>query len=809
MINNYLTIAFRNLWRHKFFTALNVAGLAIGIATCLVIMLFVQHELSYDRFHEKADRIVRVVFRGSINGGLMKEASVMPPTAQTLKADYPEVLEATRFRTGGAPLFSYGDKTIKVNFTFADSNFFQVFTLPLLDGDIKTALSQPNTAVVTQETARKFFGNENPIGKELALKGGNTSFKITGLMKEVPVNSHFHFDLFASMASMPDARSTSWMVSEFRTYLVLPPGYDYKQLEAKLPQVVKKYMGPQLQQAMGMSLTQFRQQGNDIGLYLQPLTDIHLRSDLNLELEPGGDIRYLYLFGAIALFMLLIACINFMNLSTANASRRAREVGIRKVLGSLKGELVRQFMLESALLTTFSLLLGLALVYWTLPFFNQLAVKELTLSLTTHLWLLPALLLLGLLVSVLAGSYPAFFLSSIHPVSVLKGSFAIGKLSGNRKSIGLRSGLVVFQFFVSISLMVGTGVVYRQLQYIQNKKLGYDKEQVLVIESGRLGKNEDVFRRQLLHDPRVSNASISVYLPAGPSNNNNYTVYAEDQAFQLVKTLRYGVDPRYIPTMGMQLVAGRNFSEEMATDSSGVILNETAAQTFGWGNHALGHTLTHSDNQGNKTTYRVIGVVKDFHFRSLHERIAPLLMMLGENGGAIIVKTKTRDFKGLLASMKKKWSIFTAEEPFEYAFLDERFEATYRSEQKVGQILAMFAGLTIFVACLGLFGLATFTAEQRRKEIGIRKVVGASVTDIVALLSRDFLKLVLVANVLAWPLVYFVMSRWLEDFAYRIELGPWLFILAGAAALLIALVTVSFQSIRAALANPVKSLRTE
>jgi len=805
MFNNYLTIAFRNLRRHKAFTALNVAGLAIGTATCLIIMLFVQHELDYDRFHEKADQIVRVVFRGSINGGLMKEASVMPPTAQTLKADYPEVLEATRFRTGGVPLFRYGDKNIQVNFTYADSNFFRVFTLPFLQGDPKTALSQPNTAVITQETARKFFGSENPIGKEFTIRAWKTSFKITGVIKEIPIQSHFHFDLFASMATMPDARSPSWMVSEFYTYLVLPQGYDYKQLEAKLPQVVQKYMGPQLQQAMGMSLTQFRQKGNEVGLYLQPLTDIHLRSDLKLELEPGGDMRNLYVFGAIAGFMLLIACINFMNLSTAGASRRAREVGIRKVLGSLKGELVRQFMLESALLTAFSLVLGLGLVSLTLPFFNQLAGKELNLGLTTHIWLVPGLLLLGLLVSVLAGGYPAFFLSSFHPVSVLKGNFAMG----TRKTIGLRNGLVVFQFFISISLMVATGVVYRQLQYIQHKKLGYDKEQVLVIESGRLGKNEAVFCRQLLQDPRVSNASVSGYVPAGHSHNNNYTVYAEDQSFQLVKTLRYGVDHRYIPTMGMQLVAGRNFSEEMATDSSGVILNETAAQAFGWGNDALGHTLTHSDNQGHKTIYRVIGVVKDFHFRSLHERISPLLMMLGENSGSLLVKTNTRDFNRLLASIKKKWRTFTDEEPFAYAFLNERFEATYRSEQKIGQILAVFAGLTIFVACLGLFGLATFTAEQRRKEIGIRKVVGASVTDIVALLSRDFLKWVLVANLLAWPLVYFVMSRWLENFAYRIELGPWLFILAGAAALLIALVTVSLQSIRAALANPVKSLRTE
>ncbi len=805
MLHNYFTIAFRNLWRHKAFSAINIAGLALGIATCLIIMLFVQNELSYDRFHEKANRIVRVVFRGSSMGGPMKEAHVMPAVAHTLKADYPEVQEATRLRFGGSPVVSYGDKGFKTHFAYADSNFFQVFTLPFVQGNPKTALVQPNTAIISREEARKYFGNQDPMGKILRIKSWNAAFTITGVMEQIPVNSHFRFDLFVSMASLPEAKSPSWMTSEFFTYLVLPEGYDYRKLEAKLPRVVEKYMGPQLQQAMGMSLAQFRQKGNDIGLFLQPLTDIHLRSDFNYDLAPGGDIQYLYIFGVVALFMLLIACINFMNLSTAGATKRAKEVGIRKVLGSVKGELVRQFLLESLLLTTIALLVALVIVYLALPLFNALSGKALSLNFVDHFWLGPGLLLFGLGVGLLSGSYPAFFLSSFRPVSVLK-----GKLTTGGKSIGLRSGLIVFQFLVSVTLMICTTVVYRQLQYIQHKKLGYDKDQVLVMrETWRLGHNEEVFREKLLKDSRVVNVSVSGYLPVGSSNNNNFIVYSDENRDQLVKTLRYGVDYRYIPTLGMQVVAGRNFSEAFATDSTGIIINETAAKTFGWGNNALGHTITHSNNEGEKVTYRVIGIVKDFHFKSLHERISPLVMVLGNNSGAVIAKVKTKDISGLLAGLQNQWKEFAVEAPFEYSFLKENFEATYQSEQKIGQILGLFAGLTIFVACLGLFGLVTFSAEQRKKEISIRKVVGASVKDIVTLLSKDFLKLVLVANGLAWPLVYFLMNRWLADFAYRIDIEWWIYGLAAVAALLIAFITVSFQSIRAALMNPVKSLRSE
>ncbi|QJD78653.1 ABC transporter permease [Spirosoma rhododendri] len=807
MFRNYLKVAWRNLIRNKAFSAINIVGLAFGLATCLLIGLYLLDELSYDRFNANADRMVRVVFRAVMNGGEINEASVMPPVAQTLKKDYPEVEAATRIRTAGAPAITVGTKTFRDDqLAYVDTNFFQVFSLPLVQGDAKTVLSQPNTAVISADLARKYFGNANPVGRLLTIKSWNTLVRITGVIEKVPTNAHFHFDLFLSMAGVAEANSTSWMTSNFYTYLVLAKGYDPKQLEAKLPQTVSTYMGPQVQQAFGMSMAQFSQKGNRLSLRLQPLTDIHLHSNLTSELEANGDSQYVYIFGAIALFMLLIACINFMNLSTAGASKRAREVGVRKVMGSARQSLTNQFLIESLLLTMVALVLAVGIVWLVLPLFNELAGKTLALQIGDAGWLLPMLLLLGLLVGVLAGSYPAFFLSSFKPITVLNG----GQRAGNQGSLGLRSGLVVVQFFISIILTIGTTVVYQQLNYIQHKKLGYTKEQVLVLpDAWQLGQKATVFRDQILRDPRVANASMSGYLPAGPSNTNNYLMHPGSNPTQLIKAIRYDVDYAYIPTLGMQLAAGRNFSKAYGTDSSGVILNETAARILGWDGNAIGKTIGHTESDDTQKTYTVIGVVKDFHFRSLHEAIAPLVMALTPDQGTLIVKVKTDDVAGLLASLKTEWENLATDTPFTYSFLDRRYNETYLAEQKTGRILGIFAGLTIFVACLGLFGLAAFTAEQRTKEIGVRKVLGASVVSIITLLSRDFVKLVLIAIVIASPVAYYAMNRWLSNFAYRIDISWWVFVLAGLLAVSIALLTVSFQSIRAALVNPVKSLRSE
>jgi len=804
MFKNYIKIAFRNLWKNKGFAAINILGLSIGISVCFIIMLFVQDELSYDRFNENADRIVRVVFKASINGGKTFEANVMPPTAQTLKNDYPEVEEATRLREMGKPKVTYANKTFKEgSFVFADANIFKVFTLPLIKGDVKTALQQSNTVVITQDMANKYFGNEDPIGKILTINTKDL-YKVTGVMANIPSNSHFHFDLFGSMQSLPEAKSPTWMSSGFFTYLLLKKDFDYKKLEAKLPGMVEKYMGPQIAQSMGMSLSQFRTKGNNLGFALQPLTDIHLKSNSNYEFEPGGDIKYVYIFAAVALFVLLIACINFINLSTAGASKRAKEVGVRKVLGSDKSQLIKQFLLESLLLTFLALLISVVIVKLALPTFNQLSGKNLILGYEVKPWVV--FIGSGLLIGILAGIYPAFFLSSFKPLAIIK-----GKISTGNHSFGLRSGLVVFQFFISVSLIVCTIVVYQQMQFIRNKKLGYQKEQLLVLpKSWALGKNEQVFKEIMLKDPRIINATVSGYKPVGPSNSNNSMFYPDGKDNQVMKTLRYDVDEQYLPTLGIQLAAGRNFSKSFPTDSSAILINETAAKSFGWGTHAIGQKIIRQKNseKGKDVAYTVIGVVKDFNFKSLHEPVTPLLMVLQPEWG-LIFKVKTGDVSGLLATMKQEWAKFNLDEPFTYSFMDELYDKTYQAEEKAGSILRIFTVLTIFVACLGLFGLAIYTTEQRTKEIGIRKVLGASVASVTTLLSKDFIKLVLIACVIAFPLSYWAMQKWLQDFAYRITISWWVFALAAFISLLIALATVSFQAVKAALANPVKSLKVE
>ncbi|HEV8508430.1 MAG TPA: ABC transporter permease, partial [Chitinophagaceae bacterium] len=637
MIRNYFKVAWRNLLKNKAFSFINIMGLSIGIAVCFIIMLYVQDELSYDRFNVKAGRIYRIAFKARINGGKINESNVMPPVAAALQRDYPEVEEVTRINEGGKPKITYKDKSFKDDRVgLVDSNFFSVFTLSFIDGNPKTSLIEPHTVVVTKEFAHKFFGNEDPMGKLITITGGTdqTPCKITGVVNKIPTNSHFHFDLFVSLSSLPYAKDPSWMSSGMFTYLVLKKGYDYKKLEAKFPAMVEKYMGPQIQQAMGLSLSQFRTKGNELGFVLQPLTKIHLANyPSNYEMEPGGDISYVYIFGAVAIFMLLIACINFINLSTASASKRAKEVGVRKVMGSGKLQLTKQFLLESLLITGIALLVAGILVQITLPAFNSLSGKHLVPGFSIAR--LSGILLLGLTVSLLAGLYPAFYLSSFKPIATLK-----GKLNAGTKNYGLRSSLVVFQFFISVSLIIGTVIVYQQMKYIRNKKLGYNKEQVLVIaNSYQLGKNEKILRDELLKDTRVLNVTTSGYRPAGYSDNNNALGYPEGREEQMTKSVEYKIDERYIPTFGIQMAAGRNFSPQFSTDSLAMIMNETAVKAFGFKNNqdALGKRIVRQNSdRGTNIPYTVVGVVKDFHFKSLHEAISPLLMVLHPESGLII-----------------------------------------------------------------------------------------------------------------------------------------------------------------------------
>ncbi|RYY57996.1 MAG: FtsX-like permease family protein [Chitinophagaceae bacterium] len=804
MFRNYLTIAWRTIWRNRGLSFINILGLSLGLATTLLIVLFIRHETGYDSFNLHADRIVRVVFNGRMQGGEIHEANVMPMVAPAFKADFPEVENAVRIRSYGTPRISYGDRTLRTDrFAFADQGIFAVFSLPLKEGVPATALLEPNSIVVSTETAFRYFGNEPAIGKTLLVGDQGQPYRVTAVMEPVPENSHFHFDILASMNGLDEAKQPTWMSSNFYTYLLLRKGADYRKLQAKIQPMVGRYIGPELEKIMGLSYVDFEAKGNSLGFALQPLTDIHLHSNMTGEFEAPGDIQYVYIFGAVAIFMILIACINFMNLSTAGASRRAKEIGVRKVMGSGRRQLVFQFLMESMLVTFIAMVLAMLIVWVTLPYFNTLAAQDLGKQLQKNPSVIFWLVVVALGTGLIAGSYPALYLSSFKPVRVLKSRFAIGK-----RTLSLRSALVVFQFFISVSLVVGTITVFRQLSFIRNKKLGYNKEEVLVIENTwRLGGKQAAFRDQLLADPRIVSVSSSGYLPAGASDNNNFTAYPDNQSSMLVKSLMYDVDDQYIPTLGMEVKSGRNFSRGSVSDSNSVILNEAAAKVYGWETNAEGHTIT-SVNNDNHKRYTVIGVVKDFHFRSMQQAITPLVMSVG-GGGTMIVKIKTAELSSLVSVIEAGWKKAEPEFPLSYSFLDDRFDAMYKSEKNIATILGVFAVLTILVACLGLFGLAMFTTEQRTREIGIRKVLGANVTGIVAMLSRDYIRLVLIGFVIAAPVAWLVMDKWLQDFAYRVNISWWIFGLSALFTVLVALLTVSSQAIRAATVNPVKSLKPE
>ncbi len=806
MFKSYFTIGWRNLSKNKGLFAINVTGLAMGIATCLIIMLFVVDELSFDRYNAKADQIVRVTLKGKVNGEIIKEAVTPAPVGPTLKTEFPEVETFTRLRSDRAPKLTVNNTTYrKIRVAFVDANFFDVFTLQFAKGDPATALAEPNTIVITEDQAEKFFGGDDPINKMIDFNNTGEQYRITGILKNVPSNSHFHFGLFGSLTGIPHAKENSWLESNYFSYLVLSEGTNHQNLESKMPGIIKKYMGPQVAQ-LGMSFEKFTQNGNEIGLFIQPLTDIHLHSDTqNSELEPGGDIKSVYIFTAVALFMLLIACINFMNLSTAGATKRNKEIGVKKVLGTNRSQLVQQFLTESFISTAVAMLLAAVLVGISLPLFNQLSGKALEVNFLFSPKVLTALVLLMLLITMLAGSYPAFFLSSVRPIAALKNKVANG---GQGK--GIRSVLVVFQFIISAGLIFSIIIVNQQMSYIQNKEIGYDRDQLIVLrESNLLGNNENAFMNQIMSDPRVESVTMSAFIPAGPTDQNMTGVYRGQEHESFRRTILYHVDDQYIPTMGMSLIKGRNFSKLAGIDSLNVIINETSAKTFGLGDNPLGEILTlQTDNSGGKKSMTVIGVVKDFHFRSMHETIAPLVMINRRYGG-LIIRTKTTEIAELLTNIEDKWKAFHVEEPFSYALLDELYNETYLAEQKMGNILKIFGVLTIFVACLGLFGLVTFTAEQRIKEIGIRKVLGANISEIVSLLSRDMIVLVGISFLVAFPLANYLMNMWLQDFAYKIDIQWWVYAVAGIITLVIAFFTMSFKTIKSALANPVNSLRSE
>lgn len=811
MFTNYLKIAWRNLLKNKTFSFINITGLAIGLSCFILIALYVADELSYDRYNEKAGRIFRINADINMGGTNLHLATCSDPMGATLKKDYPQVEEFVRFfNSNGSKLIKKGNEFIdEQKVAYADSTLFNVFTLPAIEGDTKNALNEPNTVVITESTAKKYFGNTNVVGKTIETnESKNNLYNITAVIKDIPSNSHFNFDFIFSMDNV-EYGFGNYMSHNFQTYILLKEGAGYKAFEKNFPQVIDKYIFPQAKQFMKLtSMEDFKKSGNNLEYHLMPVTDIHLRSDRFPELGVNGSMQTVYIFSVVALFILLIACINFMNLSTARSANRSKEVGIRKVLGTNKNSLVWQFLTESTLMVFIALLIALLIAGLTLPFFNDVSTKSLTITSLFSYQVLPFLLLLPFVVGALAGSYPAFFLSSFQPITVLK-----GKINAGFKRSNLRSGLVVFQFFISIVLIIGVTIIYNQLNYIQTKKLGFNKDQVLVLNgTGVMGNKAETFKNEVAKMSGVKSATFSGFLPVSNSarSDNTFTseaVMTDKNGFNMQT---WGIDYDYLNTLGMEIIKGRNFSREFGSDSSAVIINETTAKILGFQDPVGKKIYTFDNNMPpSSIAYTVIGVVKNFNFESLRQNIAPLCFRLGVNNWSTAFKVSTSDISGLVKNIESKWKSMAPGMPFSYQFLDDSFDNMYRTEQRVGKIALSFAILAILIACLGLFGLATYMAEQRTKEIGVRKVLGASIGNLVSMLSTDFLKLVLVAAVIAFPFAWFIMHKWLQDFAFRININWWVFAAAGIIALLIALVTVSFQAIKASMANPVQSLRTE
>lgn len=806
MFKNYLKTAIRNLGRHKGYSFINIVGLASGMACCILILLWVQDELSYDRYHKNADRLYRVVVKGRMSNREINFSTSPAPLAKALMDEFPEVLQATRFLRSRNVLVGHREKQFNEGFMiYTDPNFFDMFSIPLIKGDPQKVLSAPNSLVITQEAALKYFGNQDPVGKTLTFNG-QTDFRVTGLAANMPSNTHFHSDFFASLASIPDSRSQNWFSNPYHTYIVLKEESSPEEFQAKLPGIITKYMGPIAKKVMGITMQEFRSSGNAFGYFLQPVTGIHLHSDLEYELEPNGSFVYVCIFSLIALFILVIACINFMNLATARSASRAKEVGVRKVLGSDRWMLIQQFQTESVLLSLLSLALAVGIVVLLQPVFNSLSGKHLDIAAYGGRVLLPGLLAVILLAGILAGSYPAFFLSSFKPISVLRGIIKTG-----RKSSGLRNGLVVFQFSISIVMLVGTFVVYHQLDYMRNKRLGFEKEQLLVIQrAGSLEQDKEAFRNEMLQSDGVENLSYSNGIPG--RHLGDFTHVAEGaSAEDMVRMFLLFADFDYLDTLRMEMIEGRYFLKDRPADRNSVILNETAAVALGMENPVGKRIIRGSLSSGGSEFFTIIGIVRDFHFESLHRKIRPLAVYLlpAEDARYASVRIRAENIPRTLAFIANKWNKFVPGKPFEYFFLDDDFDLLYKAEKKVGQLFSAFAVLAVLVACLGLFGLASFTAEQRTKEIGIRKILGAGVPDIVTLLTKEFSRLVLLSNMIAWPIAYFAMNRWLQNFAYRTSIGPWVFLLAASAALFIAMITVSFQALKAATANPAIVLKYE
>lgn len=825
MIRNHIKTAWRNLIRNRVSSIINISGLAIGLACMLLIGMYVKDELGYDRFFKDAGRIYRVNIDGKMGNDQFIAGHTPPPAGAALMNNFPEVESYTRIFLPGYEIIHCTDNGQKKSLTeksllAVDSNFLKFFNYPLVTGDANTCLNGIHSVVITQKAAKKYFGDASPIGKTLIFDEYSLPFTITAVLQDIPKQSSLQFEVLQNTASIPPVKyfKWSWVWLQMGTYIKLKANAradasGIAKLESKFPPMVALQAASAFKR-IGQPWGEFKRKGGKWDLKLQPLTDLHLfSSNIGTRYFEQGDIKYVYIFLAVALFIMLLACVNFMNLATAQSAKRAKEVGIRKVLGSLRKQLIRQFISEAIVYSLFAAILAVFIVILVLPAFNQLADKELSSAvfLSYKTWLVIASLVS--MTGLLAGSYPAFFLTSFNPVTVLKGS---GLFSRAGSGAFTRNALVVFQFTVSTVLIICTVVVYKQLIYNQTHDLGFDKGNVVVLSNAkRLGASEESLRQELLKLPGVANASISTSLPAEGSFGDTYTpetgpgiVNSGETNIMLASFI---VDEAFVPTLNMKIKTGRAFSKQF-NDSASVILNETAVKQIGW-QQPIGKTITYPGNGNQKFT--VIGVVKDFNTDSFHSMISPFALFCSKSKtyttatSYLTIRIKPGNYSSTLSKLQDKWKLFAPGLPFDYSFMDAEFDALYKSDQTMGKVFSVFTFLSLTVACLGLLGLAIYTAERRMKEISIRKVLGASVQNVVTMLSADFLKLIAIASVIAFPVAWYAMNRWLQDYVFKTTLNWWIFALASGVTVVIALITVSFQSIKAAITNPVESLRGE
>jgi putative ABC transport system permease protein len=799
----YSISSFRKQWSY---VIIKVLGLSIGIAGSLLIALYVINEASYDKFNVNKDRIFRLVLKAKSRDQEINTSYSCAPIGPTLFREFPEIEDFLRMHSLGPTVVKYKDQTLTdENIIAVDSSFFNFFSIPLIIGDPDNVLNTPGKAIITESMAKKIFGNEDPVDKAISLGDDTSRYIISGIMSDTPETSHFEAHILVSFISFPAANSTIWLNNNYSTYLLLRSNTNNITVADKIPAMLEKYVGPELMQAMGISIQDFMNQGNIYNFSLQRLTDIHLDPSIHQEFKPAVDPKYLYIFISISILVILIAAINFMNLATAQASRRAKEVGIKKVGGCSRRTLIYQFMTESILVSFIALLLPIILIWITLPYFNNLLGTQLKLNLLSQWYTIPGLLAFTIIVGILSGSYPAFYLSSFNPVDVLKGS-----VKGSMQNVSLRRILVVFQFAVSILLITGTIVMYRQIYYMLDKDMGFNKEQMLVINRAQsLESRVEPFKDAAKKISGVINIASSTAVPGHNTYTGGYGIEGrKEESFMMTANW---IDYNFIDTYKMTLVKGRNFDKSFTNDLNTCLINESAARNFGITDIESTRILQPAPN-GESRFLQVIGIVKDFNFESLRNPIQPYVFLYKGNEylwGYVTVKISAQNYQQTIADINDLWKEFTSDVPMQYFFIDEDFEQMYRQEKQNAQLSVVFSILAILIAVLGLFGLTSYTVEQRTKEIGVRKVMGSTVSEIYFVISKEIILLISISALIAWPLIYFATSRWLENFYFRINPGVFSFFTGLIIALGIALTTISYHIFKAARVNPAESLKYE